>query len=503
MPDQIPPNVLVVMSDQHHPRFMGCAGHPLLHTPNLDRLAARGTRLASAYCNFPLCGPSRMSFMTSRYASEIGCMTNHDHLRSDTPTFAHAFGAAGYDTILCGRMHFNGPDQRHGFKQRIVGDVSDHVRFSPAQALKVTLDFLSDTTGPNARSIRKSGRGACGYLAYDENVADGAVRWLRDRSNQSADAPFMMTVGFVEPHAPFVAYPEDFDRYNERIDADDLPAAHPESLHPELRSFQRMAGLEDAEPVAVEDQRRARVAYHGMCTFVDRQLGRVLDALDEAGLSENTIVIYTSDHGEQLGEHGMWWKHTFYEGSVGVPMVLAGPGVPRGRVVNEHVSLLDVGPTLLDLAGAPALPEASGRSFRCLLEGDPSAWPNEVFAENYWSSASDQVHHMVRRGPWKLNRYPGHEPQLFNLKDDPNELRDRAQDASCAEVRRELAARLDAWRGEHPAQPSPMAPEGVRQWIHEAQRHSDLPWIDAPWCDPEDPPVNRLDPVDSLTESNV
>lgn len=485
------------MSDQHHPRFMGCAGHPLMHTPNLDRLAARGTRFASAYCNFPLCGPSRMSFMTGRYASEIGCITNHDQLASDTPTFAHAFGAAGYDTLLCGRMHFNGSDQRHGFRQRLISDVKGRELCPQGEPIKVVLDSLSDTTGPNARAIRKSGPGTCGYLAYDEAVTDTAVQWLRERGAQQEQRPFMLTVGYVEPHAPFVAYPDDFYRYNDRIGVDDLPQPHPETLHPELRRFQRRAQLEDAEPVPTEDQRRARAAYHGMCTFVDRQLGRVMDALEQAGLNENTIVVYTSDHGEQLGEHGMWWKHTFYEGSIGVPMVMSGPGVPAGRVVEENVSLVDLPPTLLDLAGAPAIPHASGRSFRCLLEGQVEPWPNEVFAEAYWSAASEHLHYMIRRGPWKLNRYPGFEPQLFNLADDPEETRDRAGDADCRAVRALLESRLDEWTRAHPPTAHPLARGETRGWIQEALFNCDLTEPDAPWYDPDNPPENRIDPVES------
>lgn len=495
MPDSPTPNVLVVMSDQHHPRFMGCADHPLLQTPNMDRLAQRGTRFSSAYCNAPLCGPSRMAFMTGRYPSQIGCMTNHDQLHSDTPTLAHSFNAAGYETILCGRMHFNGPDQRHGFQRRLISDVTGRPLRPEGESLKLVLDFLSDTTGPNARAIRKSGPGACGYLAYDEAVTDTAVTWLERRGEQACDRPFMMTVGFVEPHAPFVAYPDDFYLYNDQIGVGDLPQPHPEALHPELRRLQRRAGLEDAEPVPLEDQRRARVAYHGMCTFVDRQLGRILDALEQAGLSEQTIVVYTSDHGEQLGEHGMWWKHTLYEGSVGVPMLLAGQGVQAGSVVKENVALVDLGPTLLDLAGAPAIPGASGRSFSCLCEGRAENWPDEAFAEQYWAAVSPHVHHMVRQGSWKLNRYPGFEPQLFNLADDPGETRDRAADAECRAVRESLEARLEQWRADHPLRPSPVD-EGdgeVRRWICDALYGGDLPEPDSPWYDPQCPPANRID----------
>jgi choline-sulfatase len=490
MTDNNHPNILLIMSDQHHPGFLGCAGHSLVETPHIDGIASRGTFFKNAYCGSPLCCPSRMSFLTGRYPSEINCLTNHDQLDSDIPTFAHAFGAADYDTLLCGRMHFNGPDQRHGFHERRTGDVFWPQLHGHPEPRKI-LGELWGTNGPGINAIRKSGKGKCAYLAHDEHVTDAAVEWLEERSN--INRPFMMTVGLVEPHAPFVAYPEDYDRYNDAITVEDLPAPHPERLHPELARFNRRAGLDNPEdPLSPEDQRRARVAYHGMCTFVDRQVGRMLQALEDLGLDDNTIVIYTSDHGEQIGEHGMWWKHTFYEASVGVPLVMAGPGIPAGKTAHQNVSLMDIGPSLVDLCGAPEIPGATGRSFRCLLDGKGEAWPDLVMSENLWSPASPHVHRMVRKGEWKLNLYPEHDSQLFHLKEDAGENRDRIADPECQEVIVDLVKETERLPDMASVVAGLEQKNAARDMVSNALRKSDLPEPDAPWFDPENLPENVI-----------
>lgn len=472
------PNVLIVMTDQHHPRVMGCAGDPIAVTPTMDALAARGTRFEHAYTASPLCGPSRAAFMTGRMPSSMDCLTNQRQFDSDLPTFAHMFGEAGYETVLAGRMHFNGPDQRHGFSKRIIGDVTGvYVPHMPN--LKEILGDLSNTTGPSANAIVKSGPGRSGYQAYDEAVAGAAADWLSSRDD---DRPFMMTVGFVLPHAPFVAPPEDFDYFDKRITEEDLPKAS--VLHPEMMRLQKGANLVGDDVPTKQDQRRARVAYYGMCRHVDRQMKRILDALDEAGLTDDTIVVYTSDHGEQIGEHGMWWKHTFYEASVGVPMIFAGLGVPQGQTVSQNVSLLDVGATVLDMVGATPIPgEIQGASFRCLMNGDAAAWHDTTYSENLWPPTAACLHRMVKRGPWKLNHYHGHEPQLFNVDDDPGEMLDRADDPACADIRAELTALvLRDW--DHDAVLARQRTMREMEMIAlRAREGNDLPEPDALWHD--------------------
>ena len=446
------PNVLIVMSDQHHHRFMGCAGHDV-QTPTMDGLADRGLRFSNTYCPFPLCGPSRMAFMTGRYPSTTGCLTNQCHLKSDVPTYAHGFGSGGYETILSGRMHFVGHDQRHGFDQRIIADCGGTAYINPVTGWKLekVLGQLIDTPGMGRTPLRKSGPGHTGYHAYDRAVTETTVNWLHERGRRivenECERPFMMTVGFVSPHCPFVAPPEDYALYDDKISVDDLPDPQLDGIHDVHRAIRSQWKLEEAIPV--EWQRRTAVAYHGLCTFVDRQLGQIITALEESGLADNTIVVYTSDHGEQLGEHGLWWKSTFYDGSLGVPLLMAGPGIEdRGRIVNENVGLLDLGQTLLDFAGVTQLPNVDGRSFRSLIDGDSGDWPDQTISEGT-GRVKDEVgaiQRMIRRGPWKLCYYDQMRVQLFNIEEDPLEHNDRWDDPACSDVVSDLTSRLlEGW----------------------------------------------------------
>jgi choline-sulfatase len=435
------PNILLIMSDQHHAGIMGCAGDTKVHTPALDRLAASGVRFSNAYCAFPLCGPSRMSFMTCRHPSDLRLWDNETELHSDIPTFAHAFLEGGYDTVLSGRMHFVGHDQRHGFAERCLGDVQESSYLSAGWKLQKVLGSLAGTTGPNVSGLLKSGPGRSGYLAYDETVTRASVDWLRNRGQNPGAKPFMMVVGYVTPHCPFVAPSEDFERYAKLIGYDDLPAAE-NNLHP-INAHRRKKCQVDPLPPR-DAQWRTRVAYYGLCSFLDRQVDAILNALRSAGLSENTVVIYTSDHGEALGEHGLWWKSTFYDGSSRVPLLMAGPGISRGAV-TRNVSLMDIGSTLLDLCGIAPLPGASGRSFRKILSDNNAQWDDTVYAENVCPGL-EPASRMVRSGPWKYNYYHGAAPELFNLEQDPGERTDlasRPEHLQVAQRLRELA--LTGW----------------------------------------------------------
>ncbi|MBM3494156.1 MAG: sulfatase [Armatimonadetes bacterium] len=429
------PNVLIIMSDQHNARVMGCAGDVAAHTPALDDLARHGVRFESAYCPFPLCGPSRMSFMTARLPSRIDCLDNASQLSSDMPTFAHAFSAAGYETVLAGRMHFVGPDQRHGFQRRLLSDVTT-AWVNRAWDLEPVLGDLIDTPGYTLQSVVKSGAGRTGYHAFDEAVTRSAVAWLAERG--PADPPFLLVVGYVSPHSPYIAPPEHFDRCVGGVRqpiAADQPA---QMLHPENRAQRAM--VDGPAGASAGDRMRARAAYCGLASFLDSQVAAVVDALDRAGLRDDALIVYTSDHGDQIGEHGLWWKSTFYEGSVGVPLLMSGPGLQAGPIIRENVSLMDLGPTLLDLLDLPALPTTDARSFRCLLDGQPYLWPDVVLAEGLSISPNPCPMRMVRQGPWKLNRYAGHRPELFNIEQDPDEIADRHGDPACASILERLTA---------------------------------------------------------------
>lgn len=430
-------NTLLLMSDQHHPRILGCRGDEVVRTPALDALAARGTLFTQAYCGNPLCVPSRMSFLTGRHGSDIHVWSNQCRLAAEIPTFLHGLTVAGYETILCGRMHFVGPDQRHGFESRLLGDVD--ARLDPIPL---------STTGQTKAAVETAGPGRTAYLAYDEAVTATACEWLRGLPRRPADRPWCLVVGYVLPHCPYICPREWFEEYNARIEVPEVPAGYLDSLHPALRQWRATRGVDD---LSTEQRRVARAAYYGLVTCLDRLIGHVLAALGESGAEADTRVVYTSDHGDMAGELGMWWKSSFYDGSVGVPLLWKEPGLQEGRECRRNVSLLDIGPTLLDLAGAPPLPGARGRSLRPLLEDrGTSSWPDEVFAE-YAGLQGDPPARMIRRRRWKLNHYHGFaEPQLFDLEADPAELHDLAHDAGCADLRDELVqvVRKD-WSGEH------------------------------------------------------
>jgi choline-sulfatase len=482
------PNILLIMSDQHHAGIMGCAGDPIAHTPALDRLASQGVRFTNAYCSFPLCGPSRMSFMTCRHPYELQLWDNEAEFSSDIPTFAHALLASGYDTVLSGRMHFCGWDQRHGFAQRILGDVPASVYISAGWQLADVLGDLVDTPGMSLAGITKSGPGRTGYQAYDESVTRATTEWLQKRGQAGSATPFLLTVGYAAPHCPYVAPPEDFEHYANLIGYDNLPPP-PGELHPLNARHRRQFQVDPAPPL--DAQWRTRVAYYGLCTFLDRQVAAVLASLASAGLADNTIVIYTSDHGEMLGEHGLWWKSTLYDGAARVPLLVAWPGCTEGGLsVSQNVSLMDIGVTLLDLCEADPLPGASGRSLRCLLSGEDASWDDTVYAE-YAERGSNVAARMVRSGPWKYNYYQGQRPELFNLQQDPGEINDLWQDSDYGEVCRELEkAALNHWdpgevarRANRRTQELPL----LAHWVRTAQPPEPDPvWYDAPlenWVD--------------------
>ncbi len=215
------PNILLIMSDQHQAGVMGCAGDAVAETPALDRLATAGALFSSAYCAYPLCGPSRMAFMTARHPHELRCWSNENQLDSDAITFAHGLLVAGYETVISGRMHFVGQDQLHGFTRRLIADVPESAYLSAGWKLQRVLGDLVDTPGMSLSSLVKSGPGRTGYHSYDEAVTRATVNWLAERGKAREERPFLLTVGYVSPHCPFVAPPEDFARYADRLSMDD------------------------------------------------------------------------------------------------------------------------------------------------------------------------------------------------------------------------------------------------------------------------------------------
>lgn len=458
------PNILHLLSDQHSPYVAGCYGDAVVQTPHLDRLAGQGVVFDAAYCPAPICVPSRMSMLTGRHPYQNECWNNSHMLDSGIPTFAHALGAAGYHTALVGRMHSLGPDQLRGYSERLVGDHSPNFEGGPS----APRGPLEGTAGPARVSLTRSGRGQGGYQVHDEYVTAAAVDWLnrrgverRSRPPGAPAPPFLLSVGFMLPHQPFVARGEEYARYRGRVPPPRNP--RPSSPdHPYLEWWRRHTGIEDVDEDEVV---RCRTAYWALVDRLDAMIGQVIRTLEENGFATNTLIVYTSDHGEQAGEHGLWWKQTFHEASARVPLIISWPGVlPATSAAGERcarvVSALDVTATLLDAAGGPALPQLAGRSLLGLLGAtdlpapapgiprpDPAAWEDVAFSE--FCVEEGWYQRMIRSGHWKLCHYHGHRPQLFDLSRDPDELHDVAADPRCAPVREALSARvLDGWDAE-------------------------------------------------------
>jgi len=434
------PNLLVLMSDQHSPHVLGCAGDEIVRTPHLDELAGEGVRFDSCYCPAPLCVPSRMAFLTSRFPSDIRVWTNHCVLNSNIPTFAHRLASDQIETILCGRMHFRGADQRHGFIQRMVGEAGG----SYPGGAGVNLGSIPvASTGQCRIAVETSGPGRTSYQAFDEDVTSACCDFLKKRRPE--DPAFALVVGFVLPHCPYVCPKPLFEEYMDKIN---LPEAEENFLspeHPAVTDWKRRREILEVPPETV---RRARAGYYGLVTHLDKLIGQILQTLRQTGLEKQTLVMYMSDHGEMAGERGMWWKSNFFEASAGVPLIAKGRGVSKkGAMIDRVVSLLDVGPTLLDMEGMQPLPFHRGRSLRPFLEkgnNDLPDWPDLAFCEHASPTArGDPPARMVRKGPWKLILYHGYsDPQLFHLERDPKELQDLGQAPEFSGVREELLGLL-------------------------------------------------------------
>ncbi len=431
MPRQ--PNLVFVFSDQHNPNVIGAAGDEFVRTPRMDRLMHEGVTLNNCYCASPWCVPSRMSMLTSLLPSRTGIFTNDQTLSSSIPTLAHGMAAAGYETVLCGRMHFLGMDQWHGYEKRPVGEITATLPGA------VPLDYGSFGvgTGQSARGAEVAGPGRSFVMEYDREVTEGAVRFLQERRDER---PLFMTIGHYGPHCPFVCPRDLFAYYWERLPVPEAPADSYESHHPSVRRWMDRRGL---TTLSRESVRAAQAAYYGLVELMDQHLGTILESVAQTLDPENTLVVYGSDHGEMMGRKGLFWKSNFFDGSARVPLICHQPGgIEGGRTIDTPTSLLDVAPTFLNLAGGPSLPGACGQPLDQVLPGNADPDPDrEVVSMLVDRSRFPAC--MIRRHQWKLvDHHDSPIPQLFNLDEDPDENRDLGQDPATAEVRRDLRSRL-------------------------------------------------------------
>lgn len=445
------PHVLILTSDEHAPQVTGCMGDPLVRTPNIDRLASRGVLFENAYCNNPICVPGRYSIMTGKYVRDLGALHYGDGLDPKTWTYPKHFARAGYQTTCVGKMHFMGLEQMHGWMFRPYGDME--LVHGHSKMPGFSKDPYAETPG-RGRSltewIRCAGPGTGGFIMFDESVTREARIHLTDYFRQtiypiySPERPLLFQVSWKTPHWPFWAPEELYNHYRPIMTTPEIPAPPREEEHPHM---QHKHSWEKPEEPTESEILSARAAYWGLVEYTDRQIGLVLDVLEELGVLDEFLIIYHSDHGEMAGNHGSWGKGCMYEHSVRVPFVVSWPGhVPEGARVAANVSLVDMFPTVADYAGLDIPTGLRGGSLRPLIEGGTGAEGfagRAVISEFHTPGRPSCV--MAKLGDIKLVTYEGKFPdRLFDLSDDPRELVNRAGDPAYAEVQGALKAEIDA-----------------------------------------------------------
>jgi len=473
------PNIVVIMADQLSPAFMGTYGHPLVKTPAIDALAERGTSFDSAYTNSPLCAPSRFSFMSGQLVTSIAGYDNASEFPSSIPTFAHYLRCMGYHTSLCGKMHFVGPDQLHGFNQRLTTDIYPaDFAWTPDWEMP---DERIDAFYHNMSSVHEAGVAATtNQIDYDEEVGFTARKKIFDYARFPDQHPFMMVVSFIHPHDPYIALQEWWDLYDH--DAVDMPAVPALSIEDQDAHSRRLiTGIDlPNSPVTDEQVRNARHAYYANVSYFDSWVGRIVKTLKDAQLHDDTIIIVTSDHGDMLGERGLWYKMSFFEPSVRVPLVITGPDLPAGRRIGNNVSLIDILPTLTDLAeadggrSAPVFGEpVDGRSLLPLLTGTGEGDRDEAISE-YAAECASHPCFMIRRGAYKYIHCDVDPPLLFDTAADPLERNNLAMDEAFAEIVGSFAREVaDRWDSEK-IRLDVIATQKRRRAIHEAMRRGEL-----------------------------
>ena len=441
-----PTNTLIICCDQHNPHITGCYGNPLVRTPNIDALARRGTVFDNAYTPCPICVPARASLATGAYPSQNGYWDNAHPYDGNAPSWGARLTAAGVSVTTIGKLHFKDASEHTFPGQRIplnaAGGVGD---------LMTAVRTPGGTTDKLRGQVQAAGAGDSDYLHYDRNVARLSAQFLEQEAAPmtAAGKPWCLYVGFTTPHYPLKVPKDMLDLYRPFDQFKLAPEwHHPELLHPAIQAFKHTTQLE-ASRISDEEALRAIASYHALVTFMDSQVGVVTDALRRAGLEGSTRVIYMDDHGDSAGEHGLFFKSTMFEGSVRIPLVVAGPGVPRGRHVAQPASIVDIYPTVLGFHGIE-LTEAERRLPGVTLADSwgGMADPNRPIYSEYHSSGYTDSVFMLRQGPWKLVHYEGYEtPSLYNLDDDPDENCDLGADGAHAGVISDLEDQLQRESG--------------------------------------------------------
>ena len=432
-----PANLLFILSDEHNPRVLGSAAHAQIRTPHLDRLAARGTRFTAAYTNCPICVPARAAFATGRYVHEIRCWDNAIAYEGRPPAWGHRLMEQGHRAVSIGKLHYAGTDpRRDGFDEEIL---PLHIVNGVGDLLGLIRDELPRRTGA-LKLGPEAGPGESEYTRYDRSIADEASRWLEGAARERGK-PWVLYVGFVSPHFPLIAPPEFYGLYPEdRVPWPGLYDPLERPRHPFIDAMRKCMCFD--EPFDPPMVRRALAAYFGLVSFLDDNVGKILRVLEETGLAATTRVVYSSDHGDNLGTRGLWGKSTMYEESAGIPMIAAGPGVPEGAACATPVTLVDAFPTILQGVGARRDPRDAGLPGASLFDIAGGLTPERTILSEYHAAGAATGSFMTRVGRYKYVYYVGMPPMLFDLEADPGETRDLGRDPAFQRVAAECEAKL-------------------------------------------------------------
>jgi len=415
-------NLIVFMSDEHNPKVLGSYGNTLVKTPNLDALAASGTRFSAAYCTSPVCIPARASFATGKYIHQVGYADNADAYDGKVPSWHHILRERGHRVVSIGKLHFVGMGVDHGFSEEII---PMHIIEGKGDLMGLVRSDLPVRKGAY-KMANLAGPGESQYTFYDREIAARAQVWLHEEAHKHSDKPWVLFVSFVAPHFPLTAPPEFYYQYYGKVPLPKLYRKEERPQHPYQRDYRGSFNYDDY--FDEEKLKRALAGYYGLCSFLDHNIGLVMNALRETGLDANTDIMYTSDHGDNLGTRGMWGKSTLFEEAAGVPLIIAGPDIPKGVVVDTPVSHVDAFPFILQTTGVrdPAL--TRGYPGVSLFDIANGALPDRNVVAEYHGMGSATGAFMIRHGRYKYIYYVDYPAQLFDLEADPEEIHDLALD---------------------------------------------------------------------------
>ncbi|MEN6385323.1 MAG: sulfatase-like hydrolase/transferase [Phycisphaerales bacterium] len=444
------PNILVIMSDEHNANILGCYGNKIVNTPNLNQLSSSGITFENFYCNSPLCVPSRLSFTAGKYISHINAWSNASKLLGDDyPSIAYSMKSAGYDPYLCGKMHY-ALEHRYGFTE--IGKSFTNQKPKSGGCRRRNPDDLTvDKNTEEGRFDDFHAGNSSRVLDHDKEFTDRTVDFLNNR--KKSDKPFFMISGLLAPHYPLIVPDEYWEKYKDKIPMPKMPQGYIDSLPLNYKHLRSGFGMTDVKPETVK---KGRELYYGLVEWMDSEVGKILRALKDNGLEDNTIVIYTSDHGENMGEHGLWWKNAMFNTASRIPLIISYPKRWKGSQRRlQTASLVDLTRTIADLGQAEFPKDWDGDSMVDWLDNSNYKWKDFAVSE-YYAHNIASGYTMIRTADYK---YVYHTPsdkahksqtELYNLRKDPDELSNLSNQDNYKDIISKLHSKICHELGENP-----------------------------------------------------